>query len=279
MTRISSETQICLSLAARPGSFGNRFHNYLYGELKLDFIYRSGTTGDFVAAIAGLRGLRIRGCGLSMPYKEQALPYLDEIDPDAKKIGAVNTIVNEDLQGPGKLKGYNTDFAAIRGLLESKRVGSHSRVALAGSGGMARACAFALWKLGCKQSTVLARNREKGLALAGEYGFEWAPPSSAQPGSFDVLINATPVGMQPDPPDRTPFTPVVVRSAKIAVESVAYPARTAFLGLAREAGLSVVDGFEITVAQAVEQFRLYTGVVLRPDQVARAAVYARHNAG
>lgn len=273
---IDSDTQLCVSLAARPGGFGNRFHNYLYGELRLNFVYRSGMTSDLPAAISGLRGLRIRGCGLSMPYKEQVLPLLDAVDPVARKIGAVNTIVNDDVAGAGKLVGYNTDFVAVRELLKARRVSGESRVALAGSGGMARACAYALQELGMNRVVVLARNQKTGEALAHDHGFKWAAPDSAKPGDFDVLINATPVGMAPDPSDRIPFTEELIRSAKLAVESVGTPAHTTFLRIARDAGLSVVEGFDITLAQGVEQFRLYTGVSLRPDQVARAAVYARH---
>ena len=276
MSKIDSNTQLCVSLSARPGSFGNRFHNYLYGELKLNFLYRSGTTSDFPAAIAGLKGLRIRGCGLSMPYKEQAITLLDEVDPVARKIGAVNTIVNDDVAGKGYLKGFNTDYGAVRELLKARRVGPHSRVGLAGSGGMARACAYALLELGCKKVKVIARNRVAGMALASEYGFEWIESASVKPGDHDVLINATPVGMLPDPPERMPFSEEVVRSAQVAVESVAYPPETTFLKIAKETGVGAVSGFEITLAQGVEQFRLYTGVTLRPDQVARAAVYARY---
>ena len=274
------DTQLCLSLSARPGGFGNRFHNYLYGELKLDFVYRGGQTSNLPAAVAGLRALRVRGCGLSMPYKEQVLELLDasggEVDPVARRIGAVNTIVNEDVGGPGRLVGYNTDWVAVRELLRARRVGPDSRVALAGSGGMARACAHALAELGLKRTVVLARNAEKGRRLASELGFEWASGEAVRAGDFDVLINATPVGMAPDPSDRLPFAEPVIRAAKLAVESVATPAVTGFLRVAREAGLSIVDGFDITLAQGVEQFRLYTGVSLRPDQVARAAVFARH---
>jgi shikimate dehydrogenase len=277
MAPLSSRTQICLSLSERPGQFGVRFHNYLYGELKLDFVYRSGTTPDLEAAIAGLRGLRIRGCGLSMPYKEQALGLLDELDPVARRIGAVNTVVNQDCEGAGRLKGYNTDAVAVRELLKARGLSPQARVALAGNGGMARACAYALGELGCRQVTVLGRDRERAARLAGEYGFASGELADARPGRFDALINATPIGMRPDPPSALPFAEEVIRSAKLVVESVADPGRTSLVGVARDAGLAVIDGFEITLAQGVEQFRLYTGVELRPDQVARAAVFARHS--
>jgi shikimate dehydrogenase len=277
MAQINSETQLCVSLAARPGTFGNRFHNYLYGELKLNFIYRSGTTQDLKSAVAGLRGLGVRGCGLSMPFKEQVLGLLDEVDPVARRIGAVNTIVNEDASGKGFLRGYNTDYSAVRDLLRERGVGPATKVALAGAGGMGRAAAYALHELGCRKVAVLARNPIAGRAVADPYGFEWREPGSVTPGEFEVLINATPIGMAPDPGDLTPFSAAVVGGGvRLVMDSVAYPTETALIRLARDTTARTVAGFEITLAQGVEQFRLYTGVVLRPDQVARAAAIAKH---
>jgi shikimate dehydrogenase len=279
MALMDSDTQLCVSLAARPGSFGNRFHNYLYGELHLNFAYRSGTTQDLEGAIHGLRALGIRGCGLSMPFKEQVLDLLDEVDPVARKIGAVNTIVNDDVRGKGFLKGYNTDHVAVYHQLKNRGVGPTSRVAVAGSGGMARAVAYALDELKCRNVVILARNRETGESLAQTYTYRWRDPSSTQagePGEFDVLINASPVGMTPDPVDHMPFSRDWVNRARLVVDSVANPADTALLKAAREVSLATVAGFDLTLSQGVEQFRLYTGVSLRPDQVGRAAVYARH---
>ena len=275
MPQLDSNTQICVSLAAKPGTFGNRFHNYLYGELHLNFIYRSGLTQNLPAAIAGLRALGIRGCGLSMPYKEQVLELLDEVDPVARKIGAVNTTVNEDVRGKGFLRGHNTDWLAIYHLLGNRGVGAASRVAVAGSGGMARAVAYALSELGCRKVTVLARNRASGEGLAESYDFDWREPGSA--GDWDVLINATPMGMTPDLVEFMPFSHEAAQASRLVVDSVAYPPDTALLRAAREAGKYTVAGFDITLSQAVEQFKLYTGVVLRPDQVGRAAAYARHS--
>ncbi len=93
---INKDTQLCMSLAARPGNFGTRFHNFLYRELDLNFIYKAFTTRDLAAAIGGIRALGIRGCAVSMPFKEACIDYLDELDASAKGIMSVNTIVNTD---------------------------------------------------------------------------------------------------------------------------------------------------------------------------------------
>lgn len=111
---LNKDTTICMSLAARPSNFGTRFHNYLYDAMDLDYLYKAFTTRDLKAAIGGVRALGIRGCAISMPFKEECIPMLDELDASAKAINSVNTIVNND----GYLKAYNTDYIAIATLLK-----------------------------------------------------------------------------------------------------------------------------------------------------------------
>jgi len=110
---LNKDTQLCMSLAARPGNFGTRFHNFLYRELGLNFIYKAFTTSDLPSAIGGVRALGIRGCAISMPFKERCIKHLNELDASAKGILSVNTIVNTD----GYLKGYNTDYTTVSKLI------------------------------------------------------------------------------------------------------------------------------------------------------------------
>ena len=112
--QLNKNTQLCMSLAARPGNIGTRFHNFLYQELGLNFIYKAFTTLDLAAALGGIRALGIRGCAISMPFKEACIEYLDDLDPSAKGIMSVNTIVNTD----GYLKAYNTDYTAVSELVD-----------------------------------------------------------------------------------------------------------------------------------------------------------------
>ena len=76
---LNKDTQVCMSLAARPSNFGTRFHNYLYDALDLDYLYKAFTTKDIQAAIGGVRALGIRGCAISMPFKEDVIPLVDEM--------------------------------------------------------------------------------------------------------------------------------------------------------------------------------------------------------
>ena len=92
---LSKDTRLCISLAARPCNIGTRFHNHLYDVLGLDFIYKAFTTTDIAAAIGGVRALGIRGCSVSMPFKEDVIALVDEVEPSAHAIHSVNTIVND----------------------------------------------------------------------------------------------------------------------------------------------------------------------------------------
>src|SRR6516162_6055990 len=186
---INKDTQLCMSLAGRPGNFGTRFHNFLYRELGLNFIYKAFTTRDIGSAIAGIRALGIRGCAISMPFKEVCIQYLDELDASAKGIMSVNTVVNTD----GHLKAYNTDYTAVSALLRSNGIPPSADFALLGSGGMAKAVACALRDAGFTNGLIAARNEANGTALANQYGLQWTKElADAKPA---LLINVTPVGM------------------------------------------------------------------------------------
>jgi shikimate dehydrogenase len=266
---IGPKTQLCMSLAARPGNFGSRFHNRLYEGLGLDFIYKAFTTKDLPAAIGGIRALGIRGCAISMPFKEEVIALLDGLAPSAAAIDSVNTIVNES----GTLTGYNTDYSAIATLLEEAEISPATPFLLHGAGGMAKAVAAALRDRGHKQGTIIARNETKGRALAGTYGFAWdhAPEGLYAP----LIINATPLGMVGADADRLAFPTESIKAAEIVFDVVALPPDTPLLHTAREAGKRVISGADVAVLQALEQFVLYTGVRPEPGLIEDAARFAR----
>ncbi|MDB6170767.1 MAG: shikimate 5-dehydrogenase [Chthoniobacteraceae bacterium] len=269
---INKDTRLCISLSGRPGNFGTRFHNFLYRELGLNFIYKAFSTSDLRGAITGVRALGIRGCAVSMPFKEACMEYLDELDPSANGIMSVNTIVNSD----GFLKGYNTDYIAIASLLRSHRISTALRFALLGSGGMAKAVACALRDAGFTNGTVLARNKAAGAALAAQYQFKTEPEEDEPPG---LLINVTPIGMAGAPEaDQLSFPEATIRAAQVIFDVVALPAQTPLITMAAALGKQTISGAEVIVLQAVEQFVLYTGQ--RPDDelIEKAAAFARQPA-
>lgn len=264
---IGRDTTLCISLAGRPGTFGSRFHNHLYQALGLDWIYKATTTTDLPAAIAGIRALGIRGCGVSMPFKETCIPLLDALAPSAEAIGAVNTIVNDE----GRLIGHNTDYAAVLELLQSRAIDPATPFALRGSGGMAKAVASALRDAGFRSGVIVARNAETGPALARSYGFVWQ--RELAPDEFPgLLVNATPLGMSGPDEHALAFSEEVIEAADAVIDVVAMPVRTPLV--ARAEGKTVISGDEIILRQGALQFSLYTGLVPTDAQLAAAKAYA-----
>jgi len=269
---LSKTTRLCMSLSARPGNFGTRFHNFLYEALDLDYVYKAFTTTDLPAAIGGIRALGIRGCAVSMPFKEAVIPLLDALDPSAGVLQSVNTIVNDD----GFLRGHNTDYLAVRRLLDVHQVPRDLRVAVRGSGGMAKAVTCALRDAGLTTGTIVARNEATGRALADAHGYRWQPDTAGL--QADLLVNVTPIGMAGgDEAGDLAFSLALVEGAHTVFDVVAVPPHTPLIVAARAAGKPVITGSEVIALQALEQFVLYTGVRPDPDQVAEAAAFA--NAG
>ena len=266
---ITCHTTLCISLAARPSNIGTRFHNFLYDELGLDYLYKAFAPTDLAGAISGVRALGIRGCAVSMPYKEDVIPLVDELDASAAAIQSVNTIVNTD----GHLRAYNTDYLAVTEVLTSHHVPTDGDFAVLGSGGMAKAVVAALRDRGFR-GHVIARDETAGHTLAEQYGFR----SRTQIGDLrpSLIINATPIGMTGGPTaDDLPFDPEVITSADTVFDVVAFPAATPLITLAEGLGKTTISGAEVIALQAAEQFFLYTGIRPTEDQVQRASTFSR----
>ncbi|PKR87617.1 shikimate 5-dehydrogenase [Pleomorphomonas diazotrophica] len=267
---IGPSTKLCMSLAGRPGKFGSRFHNRLYELTGLDYIYKAFTTKDLPAAIGGIRALGIRGCAISMPFKEAVIPLLDHIEGSAAAIDSVNTIVNDD----GWLTGYNTDYSAVLDLLDHAEIAPSTPFLLAGSGGMAKAVTAALRNRGHRSGVIIARNAATGQALADLYGFDWA--RSSQDLTAPLIINATPVGMAGGAEAETlAFPAMAIEAAETVFDVVALPVETPLMRAAAAAGRKRISGADVAVLQALEQFALYTGVHPSEEQVKDAAIFAR----
>ncbi|OBF19756.1 shikimate 5-dehydrogenase [Mycobacterium sp. ACS4331] len=267
---LSKDTTLCISLAARPSNIGTRFHNHLYEVLGLDFIYKAFTTTDIAAAIGGVRALGIRGCSVSMPFKQDVLRLVDHVESSARAIHAVNTIVNDD----GVLTASNTDYLAVERLIDEHGLSPESTVLINGSGGMAAAVATAFRDKGFERGTVVARNEVTGPALADRLGYRWRPHLGGACAS--IIVNVTPVGMAGGPDEHdSPFGPEAIAAADTVFDVVALPAETPLIAAARAAGRQVITGAEVIALQAAEQFERYTGVRPTQEQVAEASAISR----
>lgn len=269
MAMLNKDMTLCISLAGRPSNIGTRFHNYLYEELGLNFAYKAFTTRDIEGAIGGVRALGIRGCSVSMPFKEAVIPLVEEMTASASAIDSVNTIVNDD----GRLTAYNTDYEAVTELIGRHALDRDAPVLLRGSGGMAKAVVAAFRDCGYCDLTVLARNASAGSALAEKYGYRWVQHDPAPADA--IIVNVTPLGMNGPEAAALAFPPSQIEAARAVFDVVASPAETPLIRAARAAGRPVISGAEVIALQAARQFELYTGVSITADQVERASAFSR----
>jgi shikimate dehydrogenase len=267
---LNKDMQVCISLAARPTNLGTRFHNYLYDELELNFVYKAFTTTDLAGAVRGIRALGFRGASVSMPFKEEIIPMLDDLDPSAKAIDSVNTVVNNN----GILTGSNTDFEAVLSLLRYSPIGLGSNVLVRGSGGMAKAVVAAFKEAGFENLTVTSRNKNVGSALATKYGYAFDDKALDKSG-FHVLVNVTPIGMTGGNESELAFSSDLVAAASSVFDVVASPTETPLIAEARSQGKNLITGAQVHALQAALQFEKYTGVKLGEEQIARAAEFSR----
>jgi shikimate dehydrogenase len=267
---LNKDTRVCISLAGRPSNIGTRFHNHLYDQLGLDFIYKAFTTTDIVAAIGGVRALGIRGCSVSMPFKQDVIPLVDNVEPSARAIHSVNTIVNDD----GHLTASNTDYIAVQRLIDEHGLDSDDAVLIRGSGGMANAVGAAFRDNGFQSGVVVARNPQAGRALADRLGYDYAPEVGDR--MAPIIVNVTPIGMAGGPEERdAAFDQATIAKARTVFDVVALPSETPLIKAARAAGVHVITGAEVIALQAAEQFERYTGVRPTAEQIAEASAISR----
>jgi 3-dehydroquinate dehydratase / shikimate dehydrogenase len=195
--------------------------------------------------------LPLAGFSVTIPHKQKILRYLDVIEPQARRIGAVNTVWRR----AGKWRGSNTDVFGIKAPLERRVRLAKSSVLVVGNGGAARGAAYALAEAGAKLS-ITGRNPDRVRALAKACGAEPLSREQAEAGMFDVLIHATPLGMYPKVDqcffhDRIP--------AKLVFDTVYNPLETMLLRKANDQGATAISGLEMFLEQAARQFETWTG--------------------
>jgi 3-dehydroquinate dehydratase/shikimate dehydrogenase len=275
---IDPDTQVFGIMGQPVGhSLSPRIHNAAFAAGGLNAVYLPFEVRDPVQFIRRMAHPKTReldwklsGLSVTAPHKSTVMQILDWIEPAAKEIGAVNTIVARDDQ----LRGYNTDTAgfisSLRNVLGSLK---DARCAIIGAGGAARACSWALTDQGA-DVTILARDITKAQSLADRFRAKYRELSGAAYGDFDVVVNATPLGTRGQLENETPATAAQLREVRLAYDLVYNPIETRFIREARAAGCEVLSGIEMLLAQAIEQFKLWIGS--NPDiEVMRTAALRR----
>jgi 3-dehydroquinate dehydratase/shikimate dehydrogenase len=251
-------------------------HNAAFTETGFDGVYLPMLVEPdydsfklFIEAFMAFEGMNLSGLSITIPHKENALRYLKEtgaqIEELGEQIGAINTIV---IDGPGQLRGLNTDYAAILDTITSElgierdRL-QELRVAVLGAGGTGRATVAALAHYGAT-TVVSNRHSERAQSLADEFNNRRGKVSATSldelcRGDFDVFINTTSVGMFPNV-DRSPLGdhPLPFSGRTLVFDTIYNPMHTRLLRDAETRGAKTVGGVEMFVRQAVAQFETWT---------------------
>jgi shikimate dehydrogenase len=263
---INGHTKI-FGILGRPvtHSLSPAMHNAAFRHLGVNGVYVAFPVTDLGQAVSGLRGLGIGGVSVTIPFKEEIIPRLDELDPRAARIGAVNTVVNRD----GRLTGYNTDWLGAVAALTAKISLKGRHVLILGAGGASRAIAFGIVHKGGKV-TLTDLDAGRAAALARDLGAEAIAPEALETCPATILVNATPVGMTPDI-DGIPINPDLVGRFEVVMDIVYQPLQTRLLKEAQARGAATIDGLQMLIHQATAQFELFTGQEAPAEVMARAA--------
>jgi shikimate dehydrogenase len=280
---INAQTQFC-GVIGNPveHSLSPAIHNAAFQKLGLNVVYLAFRVEAIGDAIKGLRALgNFRGASVTIPHKVTAVPFLDSVEPTARHIGAINTIVAAE----GTLTGHNTDASgALRALREGGVELKGRHVVMLGSGGAARAIAFALGgETGIERLTLLGIDDQERAALARD--LQSKTGMAVQESRLDegalrkilpdthVLIHCTPMGMSPNV-NEAAVPPALLHAGLTVMDIVYNPRDTRLLRDAKAAGCRVIPGLEMFLHQAAAQFELWTNQAA-PTDVMRAVLESR----
>ncbi len=267
---ISGRTRIC-GIIGDPieHTMSPVMHNAAFKNKGVDYVYLAFRVKkeELGKAIEGMRALNIRGLNVTIPHKVAVIPFLDELDPLADKIGAVNTIVNDD----GVLRGYNTDATGFLQALRERGIEPKGKsVVILGAGGASRAISFILAERGAH---IVILNRLLELDWAKELARRILRTFAKEVEALelnrknlaivlekaDILVNATSVGMSPHI-NETPVTPDLLRPNLVVYDIVYNPIKTRLQREAEVAGATVISGLDMLVWQGALAFEEWTGL-------------------
>jgi len=267
MIDINAHTQLC-GVIGNPveHSLSPAIHNAAFQKLGLNYVYLAFPVENLESAVHGIRALgNVRGFSVTIPHKVAVIPYLDEVETTAKHIGSVNTIV----VNKGRLFGYNTDASgALRALTDAGVTLKGQRVLVLGSGGAARAIAFALAQsTGIVLLTILGIEETERCRLVDDLRAKTTVVVQDGPlndaaleeviKESHVLLHCTPLGMSPNI-DRTCVPAGLLHSSLTVMDIVYNPLQTRLLREAKAAGCRTIRGVDMFLNQAVAQFEMWT---------------------
>ena len=246
-------------------SFSPPMHNAAFRALNLDYVYVTFDVepSNLKKSIEGAFSLNIKGLNVTIPHKIEVMKYLNDLDEIAQLIGAVNTIDFKNL------KGYNTDgIGAIKAIEEVESI-KNKNVVIAGAGGASRAISFYIAKYDADKLTILNRNVSKAEKLSGDVSnsqliddvsFDSISQIESYLDDADILIDTTPVGMDPHINDEPIVTAENMHEDLVVFDAVYNPNETVLIKQAIKAGARPVYGIKMLLYQGAESFKIWTGV-------------------
>jgi len=266
---IDGQTKI-FGILGRPvgHSLSPVMHNAAFRHLGINAVYVAFPVTDLFQAVAGLRGLGIGGVSVTIPFKEEIIPLIDDLDHRAATIGAVNTVLHRD----GRLLGYNTDWLGAVAALTAKISLKGRHVLILGAGGASRAIAYGIIQAGGRVS-LTDIDADRAATLAQDLGVQAILPEALSTCPATILVNASPVGMTPDL-DGIPIDPDLLGRFEVVMDIVYQPLQTRLLREAEAHGCATIDGLQMLIHQGAAQFKLFTGQEAPGEVMAQAAYRA-----
>ena len=241
--------------------------NTAFRRETVNAVYLALQTARIEDLVALMAQVPVHGASITMPHKQAILPHLEHMDPLSMKIGACNTVLRQE----GKLYGFNTDVAGIVSPLQKRIDLKGAKVLVLGAGGSARAAVFGLRDKGA-DVLILNRTPETAAKLAKQSGAKVIKREAVAKTSFDVILNATPVGMAGQKAGQ--LLSAEDLKTKYVFDLVYNPVDTPLIRLARQQNINVITGVEMFVQQGARQFEIWTGKPAPEEEMLRVVVHA-----
>ena len=255
-------------------SLSPAIHNAAFAACGLDWVFLACEVaeGRVPQALAGAVALGVEGLSVTMPHKAAVAAATDDLTPTARRLGAVNCVA----RAGDRLVGHSTDGDGFVDALadEAGWAPAGARCLVMGAGGAARAVVLALAAAGAAEVAVANRTPERGVAAAALAGDRGRLAEPAEAGDFDLVVNATPLGMTGHGGDALPLDPQLLGPEQLLVDLIYEPAETALLAAARARGVRACNGVRMLVHQAARAFELWTGTDAPVDAMVAATTEA-----
>ncbi|AIY81235.1 shikimate dehydrogenase [Clostridium cagae] len=243
-------------------SISPMIHNKIFSLLDIKGAYKifEVEREDLKKFADSLRVLKIKGCNVTIPYKEDIMKYLDEISPEAKKIKAINTILLKN----NKLYGFNSDYYGFNSILLRNNIEANDKVAMVlGTGGASKAAVTLLLDKGIKKIYLVSRSK-KSIPLNPDNRIEYRIYKDIGNVKGDILINATPVGMYPNV-DKNPVDEKIINNFDVLIDLIYNPRDTKFLQCGKKLNKKICGGLEMLVGQAIKSSEIWHDISINSD--------------